>query len=354
MALKFYPLEVKEIIHETDEAYTIKFDKPNLEVFQYLPGQYITVKVEIGGEKLKRAFSLSSSPYTDNFLSITIKAIPGGKVSNYLQKYLQVGDTLEVYPPLGNFTVKPAACNGKHYLLIGGGSGITPLMSILKSVLEVEPGSRVTLLYGNRDEKSIIFKQALENIAEHNDRLELIHVLSQPSERWTGLKGRIEGELLLNIIQDVQRKAQKPIEYYLCGPAGMMATVESTLKKLGVDEKNIHKEHYSALPAIEEEKQEEEVSYEIITRDVKVILEGKTYTVTVPAGESILDAAIAQDLDPPYACQEGVCSTCRAKLHSGLVQMQARDGLSDEELQANYILTCQSYPLTDDVVIEFA
>jgi ring-1,2-phenylacetyl-CoA epoxidase subunit PaaE len=353
MALKFYALQVKEIIHETEEAYTIKFDKPESEAFQYWPGQYLTLKVELGGESLRRAFSLSSCPYTDDFLSVTIKAIPNGKVSNYLQKYLNAGDTLEVYPPMGNFYVKPAACNGKHYFLIGAGSGITPLMSILKSVLEVEPGSKVTLLYGNRNEKSIIFGSTLEHIAERDDRFQLINVLSQPTERWNGLKGRLEGDFLLQIVKEAQAKAEKPIEYYVCGPAGMMASVEQVLKTLQIDEKSIHREHYSAPLHLEEEG-EEEISYDIVTRDIKVILEGKSYTLTVPAGESILDAVIAQDLDPPYACQEGVCSTCRAKLHSGLVQMEVRDGLSDEELQANYILTCQSYPLTDDVEIEFA
>lgn len=356
MSLKFQPLSVLNVIHETDEAYTIRFEQPDDESFAYYPGQYLTLKVEVGGENLRRAFSLSSCPQEDDFLSVTIKAIPDGRVSHYLRENLLAGDEIEVYPPMGSFYVEPDPKQANHYVLIGAGSGITPLMSILRTVLAAEPHSRVTLLYGNRTERSIIFHDVLEEIMhEHDDRFEVVHVLSKPSPTWHSHTGRLEGGLLKELLVDTLRRDDLPHQFYLCGPQGMMSSAQEILGEMGIPEDRIHREYYTAkLPDLEDPTEGDIEEYELVTQEVKVVLDGIEYEVTVDPDSNILDSVIALDLDPPYACQEGVCSTCRAKLHSGLVSMDCRDGLSDEELEANYILTCQSHPLTDDVKVEFS
>lgn len=351
--MKFQPLKVLEVKPETAQAYTIKFEAPE-DWLNFNPGQYLTLKTRINGEEFRRAYSLSSCPVADDFLSVTIKAIDDGRVSNHLKNNLRPGDEMEVLPPMGKFFVELDPSKKRHFLLIGGGSGITPLMSILRSVLEKEKDSKVTLIYSNSEEDGIIFRDELDRLSQQEPgRLKVEHILSRPNLTWPGKTGRLEGEIARDLIRDAIAEIHDPFSVYLCGPQGMMDNAEKALELLGVAEKQINREYYSApLPDLDDE---EEISYEIITRKITVMLDGKEYKdVVVEADSNILNAVMDMGLDPPFACEEGVCSTCRAKLHSGLIQMMVRDGLSDEELEANYILTCQSSPLTDDVVIEFA
>lgn len=351
--MKFFPLTVESVRHETFEAYTIFFHNPDPAVFTYKPGQYLTLRVDTEGQTYRRAFSLSSSPHGDALLSVTIKAIPGGAVSPFLQKNLKSGDFIEVYPPMGNFFASTNPANAKEYILIGAGSGITPLFSILKSVLTVEKNSKVRLLYGNRTEESIIFRDELAALeTKFGGRLIVTYALSSPSASWKGINGRLEGETLEKLLTEIVLHEDLPQEFFLCGPQKMMDGAIATLKAAHVPENVIHREYYSAPVTIEDDEEEE--SFEIIATDVRILLDGIERTVFVPAGVNILQAVIDAKFDPPFACQEGICSTCRAKLHSGLVQLDFRDGLSDEELQANYILTCQSFPVTTDVFVEFA
>lgn len=353
--MQFVPLKVTNIIHETDDAYTIEFAKPAAG-FDYLPGQYLTLKVNVDGENLRRAFSLSSCPTLDDHLAVTIKAVEDGRVSNHLRRSLSIGDEIEAYPPMGSFALRTAPSARQHYVLFGAGSGITPLMSMLRAVLHAEPLSHVTLVYGNRDEKHVIFSQALHELEKHHEpRLKLVHVLSQPLAGGQAFHGRIDADLAREILGDALTLNPLPCQIFMCGPQGMMDAVDEAATALGVPPASVHREYYSApLPQETMEDDEEDFDYELTTRDVKVTLDGRQYTVTVDPESNILQAVMDLGLDPPYACQEGVCSTCRGKLHSGLVQMLVRDGLSDEELEANYILTCQSVPLTDDVEVEFA
>jgi ring-1,2-phenylacetyl-CoA epoxidase subunit PaaE len=351
--MKFVPLQLRQLIHETDDAYTLQFEKPADAAFQYLPGQYLTLKVPYEGQDLRRAFSLSSNPRLDDYLAVTIKAIPDGRISNHLRRTLKAGDTVEVYPPMGKFVVETNPSAALHYVLVGGGSGITPLYSILRSVLREEPLSKVTLIYANRNQDSVIFKQALDELqALSGDRLRIVHVLDQPKAGWDGLKGLLTKPLAQDLLREATAQSTLPTHYYMCGPGPMMDSVDAALRHLGVAEDRIHREYYSA-PLPEDDAAEEEIDYELRDRTIVVELDGKRSNVPVKAGKNILDAAIGVGLDPPYACQEGICSTCRAKVHSGLVQMMEREGLSDEELEAGYVLTCQCYPLTDDVVLEY-
>jgi len=356
MSLKFQPLRVKAIVPETEQAYTIQFEGYDAQQFAYLPGQYLTLKVDIGSEVLRRAYSLSSSPVTDSHLSVTIKAVEGGRASNHLKQHLKPGDTLDSLPPMGNFIARLDPDTERHYVLIGGGSGITPLMSILKSVLVGEEHSRVSLIYVNTNEDCIIFRQALADLqGSYPGRLEVYHVLTQPEPGWTGPTGRFEGRLAFELLQKVIASDSLRKVFYLCGPQGLMDNAADTLELLNVGENLIHREYYSAPVADESDDAgaAAEEDYEVVTRQVKVMLDGKTTELTVTPDQTILQSAIKAKLDPPYACEEGVCCTCRAKVHSGMVAMRENEGLSESELNAGYVLTCQAQPLSDGVVVEF-
>ena len=368
MRIKFYALPIDEIRDETTDAYTVFFKNPDPEVFQYLPGQYLTLKLNVNGEELRRCYSLSSCPYSDERLSVTIKRVEDGRASNHIIDNLKAGDVVEILPPMGNFILQPEADISRHHILIGAGSGITPLMSMLKSVLKTEPKSKVTLWYGNRSEDSIIFKDELIELSKaHGERLHVYYTLSRPGDDWKGFTGRLDAERIYDLISELFMTDEYRKFYYVCGPNGLMESAEAAMEKHAINPSDVHREFYSA-PAPSDEKiqaandselpESQTLSdgteeYEIITQKLKLILNDKTTELTVEPEEFILDAAIKAKLDPPYACQSGICTTCRAFLHSGVVSMDETEGLSEEELNEGFILTCQAHPLTDDIEIEF-
>lgn len=355
MALKFQKVRIGKVTRETHDAVSIGFINPDKQVFNYIPGQYLTLKVEVDGKKYNRAYSLSSCPFTDELLTVTVKVSEGGKVSTFLNSNSKEGMEIEVLPPLGNFTAKIDPSNQKHYVLIGAGSGVTPLMSILRSVLEKEPQSKVTLIYGNRNQDSIVFKSVLDGLlSKHSDRLKVVHSLSQPQGDWNGESGRLTKDKVKALLSSSPEDSL-PKEYYICGPSGMMEEAARGLKEMNIPSDCIHEEHFSApLTHIEdEEKPKEENSNTIIARQIRVILDGIEKEVSVPASASILDAVLDHDLDPPYACMIGSCCTCKAKLLSGKVVMDDREGLTDSEIADGFVLTCQSHPLTSDVLVSY-
>jgi ring-1,2-phenylacetyl-CoA epoxidase subunit PaaE len=296
-------------------------------------------------------------------LSVTIKRVPDGRASNWLRDTLQVGDVIEVLPPLGNFFVDIDPNHSKNYVLIGAGSGITPLMSIAKTILAEEPNSVVTLWYGNRNEESIIFKKQLAALhVRHGDRLRVHHVLSRPSEDWKGTKGRLDKERIYDLLSKLFMEDEHPKVYYLCGPNGVMDAAEEALEKHAVNFFDVHREYYSAPVPTEEEANasmgddEDDGTiegYELKSQKVTIRLNGNEHVLQVASDKYILDAAIAAELDPPFACQSGICTTCRAYLHRGVVAMDEAEGLSEEELRKGFVLTCQCHPLTEDVVVDF-
>jgi len=378
MPKSFYPLLLDEIRDETPDAYSLFLRKPEAapEVFDYQAGQYLTLRLTFDGQEHRRAFSLASSPTLDGRLQLCIKRIPEGLFSNYLRDQLQPGDYLEALPPQGRFTMYPQPEAHLHYLLIGAGSGITPLYGILRTVLAEEPRSQVSLWYGNRTRESIIFREELQALSEqYRDRLEVVHFLSRPEQDWPGYVGRMDQDRIYDLVSEVFMTSEGHKQYYLCGPEGLMQAAEAALEKHAVNFGNVHQERYHADLTEETTDRADEAEssdqqrnlvvrangrsdepigkYEAIPRDITVKMDGKSHQITVNPDQPILQAAINAELDPPYSCQSGICTTCQARLLHGAVHMKVAWGLSEEEIQNRLILTCQSLPLTDDVEVEY-
>jgi ring-1,2-phenylacetyl-CoA epoxidase subunit PaaE len=359
----FYSLDVNKIVRETEDAVSIFFSVPeNLkETFAYLPGQYITLRFMLGGVEQRRAYSICTSP-VHNELGIAVKRVEKGLVSKHIVEKVEVGSTMQVMPPQGHFIVNPNHEQRKTYYLFGAGSGITPLMSILKTILEREPASTVHLLYGNRHEESIIFKKELDGLQSlYYGQLFLEHILSQPKREkagglgglfskgkmnWKGAVGRIDKTTVEKFLENHPKRTAVS-EYYICGPADMMITIENVLTENKIDKKNIYLEYFKVpeTATISENA--------IGTAQVTVSLRHTKYNVQVGKNDIILDELIKRKIDAPYSCTSGACSTCMAKLTSGTVKMRACFALDDDEVKDGYILVCQSVPTSDIVELTF-
>lgn len=349
--MKTYFLQVKDVITETPDAGTIEFWHPLSEQIKYKAGQFITVIVPADeGKKVRRSYSMSTSPHTDTAVGITVKRVENGLVSNYLLDNVKKGDFIEVIEPMGNFYLEPDADQERNVFLIGGGSGITPLMSIAKSVLKMEPKSRISLIYGNRTEETIIFRHKLiEMEMEFKGRFQVRQVLSQPSKGWPEERGRITRASVVYMMKEFDVDFAKD-DFFLCGPQGMMDDVISILESYEVAEERIHKEAFNA-PVMGEEM-EEEVDESVQKRKITVNYEGETHEFDVEPHQSILEAALDLDIDLPYSCQAGMCTACLGKCTTGKVKMDEEDGLTEKEIDEGYVLTCVAHPMSDDVVLE--
>ena len=352
--MKYYRLKVQEIVKETPDTITIHFQQPSQEPIPYKPGQFLTLIVEINGEKVRRSYSMSSSPHLDKTLAVSVKRVSNGKVSNYLNDRLRVGDSLEVMEPMGTFSPVLHASQQRHAVLFGAGSGITPLISIIKSILATESRSQVSLIYGNRNTESIIFRKQLEALStQYAGRFNLVHVLSQPEDNWNGHTGRLNQTSILKLLEHLPNVDRPDTEYYMCGPEGLMDEVKKALAIMHVASDRMHKESFvTSTSVVTPVVADEPVSNVIVTRDVTVIYEGSEYKFTVTPKQTILEAALDQDIDLPFSCQSGLCTACRGKCLSGKVKLDEEDGLSEHELKEGYVLTCVGHPLTNNVVIE--
>lgn len=350
---RYLNLKVKDIIKETKDAITIVFDKAGNNI-SYKPGQFLTLIVPVDGKEVRRAYSLCTSPFTDDDIAVTVKRVEDGLMSNWLPDNLKVGDTIKIMEPMGSFTTEFDPNKKRHLVMFAGGSGITPMMSIIKSLLVKEPDSIVSLIYCNRDIDSIIFKDALEKLqTEHEGRLQLVHVLDEAPMNWRGHSGLLNHDMLVKIFERIPDWGHKASTYLMCGPEGMMKNVEAILDELRIPAENIFKESF--VPGtIDKELQEGQPAEttEIIAREVTIIYDGEEHKFTVEPGASILDTALDLGIDLPYSCQSGLCTACRGKCISGKVKMDEDEGLSESELEEGYVLNCVGHPLTDDVVIE--
>lgn len=365
MSNQFHTLTVQSITPETPDAVTVAFTIPDSlqDTFSYKQGQYLTLRFTINGEDVRRAYSMCSSPL-DKEIAVTVKQVEGGVVSTHINRSLQAGDTVDVMPPEGRFYTKLDPDQRKDYYLIGAGSGITPLMSILRTVLEKEPMSRIILLYGNRNEDSIIFKDQLDEFVQKYDgQLVVRHILSQPKREkskgigglfskgkisWEGPVGRISPVVIGELLEDFPVKAPRA-EFFICGPGNLIDISEKALKERGINGKNVHSERFTAGTKGAEAKQVSGTA----GAKVHVHLDGQNIEIAVPPNKTILDVLLAQKYDPPYSCTSGACSSCMAKVIKGSVRMETCFALDEEEVEEGYILTCQSHPTTDEVEITY-
>lgn len=351
---RYYDLKVKNIIQETKDAITIVFEQPGTKI-NYKSGQFLTLIVPVQGKEVRRAYSLCSSPFIDGDLAVTVKRVEKGLMSNWLADNLKAGAILRIMEPMGQFTTEYDRARKRHVIMFAGGSGITPMMSIIKSMLTQEPESIVSLIYCNRDIDSIIFKNELDKWeTKYEGRLHVIHVLDNAPMNWQGYSGLLNHEMLTKLFERVPDWGIEKTTYLMCGPEGMMKNVESLLKLRNIPQEKVFKESFVQGTIDKEQKKEEQPagSSEMKAREVTIRYDGQEYKILVPPNKAILETALDQGIDLPYSCQSGLCTACRGKALSGKVKLDEEEGLSKSERDEGYVLTCVGHPLTDDVVIE--
>lgn len=355
MAEHFYKLRVAEIVPETDEANSIRFELPEglEEVFRFKAGQHLSVRAEIGGEEVRRNYSLCVAP-DERQLKVTVKRIAGGVFSNWVGDNLKVGDTLDVMTPHGSFTVDFDPKAKRRYVAFAGGSGITPVMSLIKTALKAEPESRFTLFYGNRDSNSVIFLEALAALKDrYLGRFELYHFLSDEEGDVELFNGMLDRETCDEALDHLIDDAKDVDAWFICGPGPMMDAAEAALLDRDVSRDRIHIERFLAgRPSAALAAQMAQLQEKAAGLTISVTLDGRTRKVEFSEA-NILDSAREAGLPAPFACKAGVCATCRAKVTKGKVEMAARYGLTDEEIAAGYVLTCQSVPLGEGVAVDY-
>ncbi|MCF2513709.1 phenylacetate-CoA oxygenase/reductase subunit PaaK [Sphingomonas sp. G124] len=355
MAEHFYPLRVAEIVPETEEAYSIRFEVPEelKDAFQFKAGQHLTLRTELGGEEVRRNYSLCTAP-ADEELMVTVKRIAGGVFSNWVGEQLKAGDTLDVMTPHGSFTTEFDPSAKRHYVGFAGGSGITPVISLVRTALSVEPGSRFTLFYGNRDSNSVIFLEALAALKDsYLGRFELYHFLSDEEGDVELFNGMLDRETCDEAIEHLIDQPEEVDAWFICGPGPMMDAAEAALLDRGVAKERIHIERFTAgRPSAALAAQMAALQEEAAGLTLSVTLDGRTRKVEFSAA-NILDSAREAGMPAPFACKAGVCATCRAKVTKGKVEMAARYGLTDEEIAAGYVLTCQSVPVGEGVAVDY-
>ncbi len=354
--IDFYPLVVSDVRKETTDTVSVAFELNDAlqNEFSFEAGQYITFKHIHEGEEIRRSYSICVAP-AENELRVAIKKVEGGIFSTYANEVLKAGDTIECMPPMGNFTTEIKAENDKNYIAFAAGSGITPVMSIMKTVLDEEPASRFTLVYGNKEFRSIIFREEIEALKnKHMDRLQVIHVLSRERLEIELNNGRIDKdkcEGLCSSLIDVKTLDKA----FLCGPEEMILSVKDFLIEKGMDKSAVKFELFNTgikkdikkVVAVEnlDNKELSEITIKVDDRtfDIKLAREGAT----------ILDAALMKGADLPYACKGGVCCTCKAKVIEGEVMMDVNYALEEDEVADGYILSCQAHPVSKKVVVDF-
>ena len=356
MSAAFHRLTIAEVRREIDDAVSLRFDLPDelREAFRFAPGQHLTLRTEIGGEDVRRNYSLCVAPHEDE-LRIAIKRIGGGLFSNWANEALKPGDAIDVMPPHGSFTWAFDPNASRDYVGFAGGSGITPVLSLLKTALSVEPKSRFTLLYGNRSSNTIMFLEELAALKNRfMDRLQIYHFLEEEDEEVELFNGRLDQAKIAEVLASLV-EPQSIDAAFICGPGPMMDAAEAALLSAGVAKDRILIERFTVGEmSAEQAARVRSLEQDAAGRMVQVTLDGRRRRLAFDAEKgSILENARAAGLPAPFACKAGVCATCRARLVSGKVEMKANYGLSPEEVAQGYVLTCQAVPLSDDVVLDY-
>ena len=359
MSAQFHTLTIASVQQETDDAVCVAFALPPEQraAFEFIPGQYLTLKARINGEEVRRSYSICAG-LDDGELRVAIKRVEGGVFSTWANATLQAGQRIEVMPPQGNFHTQIGPENAKNYLCICAGSGITPVLSIIKTILAREPNSRGTLLYGNQRTSTMMFRNELGFVKNrYLERFHWINIFSREPQEAKVLSGHINnrkgGELNRRLIN-----IRGFDDFFLCGPEAMIAEVSRGLRGEGIDESHIYYELFAASADDARKRVEKHHArareYQGMVSEVTVISGGRSYQFELTAdGENILDAGLDNGADLPFSCKGGVCATCKARLVEGEVDMDLAVALEQDERDAGYILTCQSHPVSQKVVVDF-
>jgi ring-1,2-phenylacetyl-CoA epoxidase subunit PaaE len=350
MAVDFHRLTIADVRRETPEAVSIAFAVPRelSEAYRFHPGQHLTLRTHLNGAEVRRSYSICTAP-DDGELRVAVKKVEGGLFSTLANEAIKPGDAIDVMVPQGRFGLTPDPDAARTYVAIAAGSGVTPIMSILRSVLANEPNSEVVLIYGNRTTQSIIFREALEELKDrYLRRLTIHHVLSREAQEIALLDGRIDGGKIATLLRTLPQIDQ----VFLCGPGRLIEDGKAALVEIGVPTDRIHVEYFSAdgsptatRPAYTAADAQE--------ANVEILLNGSRHSIVVRGGETVIDAGLRAGLEMPYSCRGGMCCTCRAKVTAGQVRMDTNYSLEPWELEAGYVLTCQSHPVTAKVVLDY-
>lgn len=348
--MKFYPLKVKNIRRETQDCVSVAFDVPEdlASVFHFTQGQYLTIKANLNGEDIRRSYSICTAP-DENDLRVAIKQVEDGKFSTFANHVLKENEVLEVMPPMGHFYTEVKENQTRDYVFFAAGSGITPVISNIKTILKTEKNSTCTLLYGNQKVNTIIFKEEIEALKnKYLGRFQIFHILSREHTESDLLNGRLTKDKIRKFFHYIPHLL-KADAYFACGPEEIIHAAKEVLIENHISEENIHFELFNA-PKTTAKKQ---VTEQAVESHAIITLDGLTLEVPVARGQNILDAAQQFGTDMPYACKGGVCCTCRAKLIEGEVEMTANYSLTKGEVDNGFILTCQAVPKTRTVKIDF-
>jgi ring-1,2-phenylacetyl-CoA epoxidase subunit PaaE len=351
---RFQPLTVTQIHHTIRDAVVVSLAAPEGADFTFQQGQYLTFRRDFDGEELRRSYSICAG-LDDGILQIGIKRVEGGTFSTWANEGLQVGDTLEAMPPQGRFHTALDADAHRHYLGFAGGSGITPVLSILRSVLTREPRSRFTLVYANRAVNSIMFRDELEDLKNtYMGRVNVIHVLEADAQDIDLFTGRVDEEKCAQLFERWIDIASVDTAF-ICGPEPMMLGIAASLRSHGLDDSQIKFELFASAQTGRAKKPAVSTATAQTggTTSATVTMDGATRSFVMPRDMSLLEAALANSMDAPFACKAGVCSTCRAKVTEGEVEMRTNHAIEDYEVAAGYVLTCQCYPLSEKVAFDY-
>ena len=348
-SIEFHPLTVASVDTQTDESVAVTFEVPDdlRPLFRHTPGQHVVVRTEIDGEEIRRTYSICSAP--GEAVRVGVKRIPNGVFSTWATTELKAGDTLDVMAPIGEFLLDPTTPG--RYVAVAAGSGITPILSMITAALDQQPTSEFTLVYGNRTSLSIMFLEELEDLKNRfPQRFQVVHILSREPHQVPLFEGRIDGDKLRSLAAGLIDPGRVD-GWYLCGPLDMVETTRATLDSLGVDEADVHYELFYDQ-RIEPVPEPADDATGAVT--VHVTIDGRTSVVKAdPTGPPLLDYARSVRAEVPFACKGGMCATCKAKVEAGEVTMEKNYALTEEELAAGYVLTCQSHPVSDEVSITY-
>jgi ring-1,2-phenylacetyl-CoA epoxidase subunit PaaE len=361
MTPRFHRLRIAEVRRETPDAVSIAFAVPEeaRQDFAFSCGQYLTLRTMIDGEDIRRSYSICSG-VDDDELRVAVKRVDGGLFSSFVSEGIKEGDEIDVMTPAGRFTVDIRPDEARTFVGFASGSGITPVLSIVRTVLSREPKSRFFLFYGNRTTNSILFRETLDDLKDRFlDRLSIFHVLSREQQDVPILNGRLDAEKVSVLLRSIV-PASIVDHAFICGPASMIDEIEGALLGLGVASDRVHVERFTPAPvtgprrpAATAPKPPADAGAAVEAARARLILDGKTAEVPVASGETVLEAALRAGLDLPYSCRGGMCCTCRAKVVEGAVEMAVNYSLEPWEMQAGFVLTCQALPTTDHVTIDY-